>query len=176
MLFKETVLQGAFIIEVDPRRDDRGFYARTWCRREFEAHGLQSNFVQGGFSFSGKKGTLRGMHYQIAPHGQPKLVRCGKGSIYDVILDLRPESATFKKWFAIELTEHNHRMIYVPEGLAHGFQTLEDNTEVCYQMAGFHDSAAERGISWNDPAFNIAWPPDNRIMSERDRNFKGFVE
>jgi dTDP-4-dehydrorhamnose 3,5-epimerase len=176
MIFKETILKGAFVIELEPSSDERGFYARSWCQREFKEHGLNPALVQCGISYNKKKGTLRGMHYQAAPQAQAKLVRCGRGSVYDVIVDVRPESATFKKWVAVELTADNRRMLYVPEGMAHGFQTLEDDTEVLYQMTEFHDSESDRGVRWDDPAFRIDWPSADRIMSERDRAFPEFHE
>lgn len=174
MIFKETLLKGVYVIETQPAHDERGFYARTWCRREFESRGLDASFVQGGVSFNRKKGTLRGMHYQVDPSPQTKLVHCGKGSVYDVILDLRPASATFRKWVAFELTADNRRMLYIPPGLAHGFQTLEDDTEVWYQMAGFYDPQSERGVRWDDTAFSIRWPPGERTISDRDRSFNGI--
>ncbi|MCK5398353.1 MAG: dTDP-4-dehydrorhamnose 3,5-epimerase family protein, partial [Thermoplasmata archaeon] len=138
MIFTETRLKGAFIIDIEPIEDDRGFFARSWCRNEFEKHGLNPDLVQCNISFNKKKGTLRGMHYQTAPHEESKLVRCTRGSLFDVIIDLREDSGTYKKWFGIELSAENRRMIYMPGGFAHGFQTLEDNTEVFYQMTEFY--------------------------------------
>lgn len=174
MIFTETKLKGAFVIEPERFEDERGFFARTWCQRELEAHGLNSHLVQCSISFNKRKGTLRGMHYQVAPHEEVKLVRCTKGAIYDVVLDLRPESPTFKLHFAIVLTAENRAMLYIPERFAHGFQTLEDNTEVFYQMSAFYAPECARGVRWNDPAFTIEWPPAERIIIERDQNYPDF--
>lgn len=175
MNFIETKLKGAFIIELERIEDERGFFSRTWCKREFEAHGLSPNLVQCNISFNSKKNTLRGMHYQIAPHAEAKLIRCTKGSIYDVILDLRNDSKTFKDWFSVELTEKNRKMFYVPEGFAHGFLTLEDNTEVLYQMSEFYAPECAKGIRWNDPSFGIEWPADGAVISEKDTQYLDFV-
>jgi dTDP-4-dehydrorhamnose 3,5-epimerase len=175
LIFTETKLAGAFVIELERRTDERGFFARTFCQQEFEAHGLKTEVIQCNVSFNKSKGTLRGMHYQAAPFAEAKLVRCTSGSIYDVIIDLRPASATFKQYFAAELSAENRRMLYVPEDFAHGFQTLQDDTEVFYQMAQRYSAEHARGVRWNDPAFGIAWPGDERIIIERDRNFPDFV-
>ncbi len=175
MIFTETKLRGAFIIEPERREDERGFFARLWCRDEFEAHGLATEFVQCSVSFNKKKGTLRGMHYQAAPHEEAKLVRCTRGAIYDVIVDLRPDSPTFTQWVAAELTEENHRMLYVPEGFAHGFQTLQDNTEIFYQMSEFYHPELANGARWDDPMFGIMWPPDERTIILRDMQYPNFV-
>jgi len=175
MIFKETKLKGAFIIEPERLEDERGFFARTWCQREFEAHGLNPRLVQCNISFNKKKGTLRGMHYQIAPYEETKLVRCTMGAIFDVIIALRPDSPTFKQWVAVELTAENRRMLSIPEGFAHGFQTLEDNTEVFYQMSEFYHPECARGVRWNDPAFGTEWPLSDPILSDKDRSFKDFV-
>ena len=174
MIFTETILQGAFLIEPERRGDERGFFARTWCQREFEAHGLRCRWVQCNLSFNRKKGTLRGMHYQAAPYGEAKLVRCTMGAIYDVIIDLRVDSPTFKQWVAVELTADNRHILFIPESFAHGFQTLEDNTEVFYQMSQFYAPEYARGVRWDDPAFGIAWPAHERTISERDRNHSDF--
>ena len=174
MIFTETKLKGAFILEPDRLEDDRGFFARSWCQREFAAHSLNPRLVQCSISFSKKKGTLRGMHYQLSPYAETKLVRCTNGSIYDAIIDLRPQSPTFKQCFGLVLTARNHKMLYVPEGFAHGFLTLEDNTEVFYQMSEFYSPEHARGVRWNDPAFGIAWPLNPSIISERDRNYSDF--
>ena len=174
MIFTETPLKGAFLIDPERREDERGFFARTWCQREFEAQGLKTTWVQCNISFNQKKGTLRGMHYQAPPYSETKLVRCTEGAIYDVILDLRPDSPSFKRWIAVELTADNRRMLFIPEGFAHGFQTLVDSTEVFYQISAFYAPAYVRGVRWDDPAFGIAWPPDERTISERDRNYPGF--
>lgn len=174
MKFIESPLKDAFIIEAEPIEDERGMFARSWCQREFFDHGLNPKIVQCSISFNKKRGTLRGMHYQIKPFEEAKLVRCTMGSIYDVIIDLRTNSPTFKQWFAVQLSETNRRMLYVPEGLAHGFQTLEDNTEVFYQMSEYYSPGYSRGVRWNDPSFSIQWPEDNRIISEKDQQFLGF--
>lgn len=174
MRFTETKLKGAFILEPEILEDERGFFARTWCRHEFEAYGLTTVFVQGNISFNHKRGTLRGMHYQVEPHAEAKLVRCTMGAIYDVILDLRPDSATFKQWLAVELTAENRRMLFIPEGLAHGFQTLEDNTEVFYQMSEFYHPECARGVRWDDPEFGIIWAKGEPIVSTRDQEFPDF--
>jgi dTDP-4-dehydrorhamnose 3,5-epimerase len=174
MIFTETRLQGAFIIDLEPIEDDRGFFARAWCQREFEAHGLKARWVQGNISFNKKKGTLRGMHYQAKPHEEVKLVHCPRGVLYDVILDLRPESATFKQWLGVELTAENRRMLYIPEGFAHGFQTLEDDTEAFYQMSEFYHPESARGVRWNDPAFGIVWEKEEKIVSTRDQEYLDF--
>ena len=194
MLFVETKLKGAFIIELEPIEDERGFFARTFCRREFESHGLYSNFVQCNISHNLKKGALRGMHYQAAPYEEAKLVRCVRGSIYDVIIDLRPDSPTYCKWTGVELTAHcsqltakgspsaahssqltaHYRMLYIPQGFAHGFLTLEDDTEVFYQMSEFYSPDHVRGIRWNDPIFGIQWPSDVQVISDRDRCYPDF--
>lgn len=171
MIFVATDLAGAFIIKPECLVDERGFFARTWCRQEFEQHGLNSRLVQCSLSYNAKKGTLRGMHYQTAPYAETKLIRCTMGAIYDVILDLRPKSVTFKQWVAMELNAENRWMLYIPEGLAHGFQTLEDNTEVFYQMSDFFHPECARGIRWNDPVFGIEWPLPASMMSERDRSY-----
>ncbi len=175
MIFKPTPLAGAMIVEPEPIEDPRGFFARSWCRREAEAHGLDPRVVQCNISFNAKKGTLRGMHYQVAPHAEAKLVRCTRGAVHDVIIDLRAGSATFKRHFAIVLTSSARRMLYVPQGFAHGFQTLDDDTEVFYQMSEFHAPESARGVRWNDPAFSIRWPDVAPILSERDREYPDFV-
>ena len=169
MIFIETELKGAFIIEPEQLEDERGFFARTFDQKEFEAHGLNPRVAQCNISFNRKKGTLRGMHYQIAPYEEAKLVSCSRGAIHDVIIDLRPNSPTLKQWIAVELTAENRRMLYVPEGFAHGFQTLEDNTEVFYQMSEFYHPECAKGVRWDDPAFGIEWPRvEKRIISEKD--------
>ena len=175
MIFTEIKLAGAFVIEIERRTDQRGFFARTFCRQEFEAHGLNPEVVQCNVSFNKRKGTLRGMHYQAVPFAEAKLVRCTSGSIYDVIIDLRSSSATFKKHFAVELSAENGRMLYIPEDFAHGFQTLQDDTEVFYQMAQRYSAEHARGVRWNDPAFGIKWPEGERIIIERDKNYPDFV-
>jgi len=175
VIFTETNLKGAFVIEAEPKEDDRGFLARSWCQREFQKQGLNPQLVQCNISFNKRKGTLRGMHFQSAPHQEAKLVRCSHGAIYDVIIDLRPQSPTFKRHFAISLTSLNRLMLYVPEDFAHGFLTLEDSTEVFYQMSEFFCAESARGIRWNDPAFSIPWPTSISVISERDRIYPDFV-
>ena len=175
MIFLRTKLHGAYIIELDKIEDERGFFARSWCRQEFKEHGLSSELVQCNISFNKKRGTLRGMHYQDSPYEENKLVRCTMGEIYSVIIDLRPESPTFKQHLAVVLSAENRRMIYVPEGFANGFQTLSDNTEVFYQMSETYSPEYHRGVRWNDPVFNISWPIDKPIMLERDQNYLDFI-
>lgn len=174
MIFTETVLKGAFLIEPELLADTRGFFARTWCQQEFSANGLTTRLVQCNTSFNINKGTLRGMHYQVPPFEEAKLIRCTMGAIYDVIIDLRSDSPTFKQHLAVVLTSGNRRMLYIPEGFAHGFQTLEDNTEVFYQMSQCYASDYARGVRWNDPTFGIKWPIDEPITSERDRQYPEF--
>jgi dTDP-4-dehydrorhamnose 3,5-epimerase len=175
MIFKETNLSGAFVVDLERFEDERGFFARCWSDEEAAAQGLNPRMVETNLSFNPKEGTLRGMHFQIAPHAQPKLVRCTAGAIYDVIIDLRPESVTFKRWIAVELTAVNHRQLYIPEGFAHGFQTLVDNTEVVYQMSGPYAPESARGVRWNDPLFAIDWPPADRIIIARDQTYPDFT-
>ena len=174
MIFKPTRLEGAFVVEPEKLEDGRGFFARSWCRREFEAHGLNPRMVQCNISLNKRKGTLRGIHYQAPPHAEAKLVRCTAGSIYDVIIDLRPESPTFEKYAAEVLTARNHKMLYVPEDFAHGFLTLEDDSEVFYQMSEFYVPEQSKGVRWNDPVFGIEWPIAPCLMSERDRSYPDF--
>lgn len=175
MIFRETALKGAFVIEAERIEDERGFFARTWCAQEFAAHGLNQQLVQCSISFNKHKGTLRGMHYQAAPYEEAKLVRCTKGSIFDVIVDLRPHSSTYAKHLSVVLSESNHRMLYIPEGVAHGFQTLEDDTEVFYQMSQVYHAASARGVRWDDPHFMIQWPQAERVISDRDRQYPDFI-
>ena len=174
MIFQETELKGAYIVDIERRDDDRGFFARSWCRREFEAHGLNPHIAQCSVSFNLRKGTLRGMHFQVKPFEEAKLVRCTMGSLCDVIVDLRPDSPTFKLHRSVVLTSDNRTMLYIPEGFAHGFLTLEDETEAHYQISEFHAPDHARGFRWNDPAFGIAWPADVKVISERDRNYPDF--
>lgn len=175
MKFTELGLRGAFVIELEPVNDERGSFTRTWSRREFQERGLNPAFEQCSTSFNHRAGTLRGMHYQTAPYAAAKLVRCTRGAVFDVIIDLRPSSATFKRWFATELREDNDRMIYAPEGFAHGFLTLADNSEIFYQIAAPYSKEHERGVRWNDPVFAIEWPAEIRIISERDRSYPNFA-
>ncbi len=174
MIFTPTPLDGAFVIEPEPAADTRGLFARTWCRRELEARGLETALAQCSTSFNKRKGTLRGMHYQEAPFAETKIVRCTRGSIHDVVIDLRPASPTFTRHVAVVLTAEDRNALYIPTGFAHGFQTLEDDTEVLYQISEFYSPEHSRGVRWNDPAFLIAWPPDDRTMSERDRSYPDF--
>jgi dTDP-4-dehydrorhamnose 3,5-epimerase len=164
-------LGGAHLVELEPVADERGFFARTWCAEEFRSYGLNSKVAQCSISFNRCRGTLRGVHYQAEPHAEAKLVRCTAGVIYDVILDLRPLSVTYLKWLAVELTAANRKMLYIPEGLAHGFQTLTDNTEVFYQMSVDHHPEDARGVRWNDPIFGIEWPVHDPIISQRDLSY-----
>jgi len=175
MIFSQTKLPGSYIIDLEPHHDERGFFARAWCEDEFTEHGLNPCIKQCNISFNPKKGTLRGMHYQADPYGEVKLVRCTMGAIYDVIIDIRPASPTYKQYLAVELSEDNRRMLYIPEGFAHGFQTLTDNVEVYYQMAQSYVPGSARGIRWNDSAFKIEWPEiSNRIISERDEQYPDY--
>jgi len=174
MRFTETALAGAYVVELEPVRDERGFFARSWCREEFRARGLNPELVQCNVSFNQRRGTLRGMHFQAAPAAEAKLVRCARGAIYDVLVDLRPESSTYTRWLAFELTADNYRAVYLPEGFAHGFVTLEDSSEVFYQMSEFYAPDAARGIRWNDPQLGIEWPVRNPILSPRDASYPDF--
>ncbi len=174
MKYTETAVPGAYVIDLEPVGDERGFFARTWCRDDFAARGLNPQLLQCNLSFNVRGGTLRGLHYQAAPHEEAKLVRCTLGAIYDVIVDLRPDSPSFKRHVAVVLSAANRRMLYVPEGCAHGFQTLEDHSEVFYQMSAAYAPEAARGVRWDDPAFAIDWPPAERIISARDRHYPDF--
>lgn len=176
MIFTETQLKGAYIIEPEKKADERGFFARTWCQHEFEAQGLNPRLMQCNISYNAQRSTLRGMHYQAAPYAETKLVRCTRGAIHDVIIDLRPDSATYRQYITVLLDADNYRMLYIPEGFAHGFQTLEDDTEVFYQMSAVYNPKAGRGVRWDDPAFSIDWPQaECRHMSDRDRNWPDFA-
>jgi dTDP-4-dehydrorhamnose 3,5-epimerase len=175
MIFTETKLKGVYLIEMEPREDERGFFARIFCREEFESHNLNPHVAQCNLSYNRKKGTLRGMHYQVAPREEAKVVICISGAIYDVVIDLRQNSRTYCDWLACELTARGRRqMLYIPEGFANGFQTLEENSEVFYQMSELYVPEYARGIRWDDPAFGIRWPEGQRIISERDRNHPDF--
>jgi dTDP-4-dehydrorhamnose 3,5-epimerase len=176
MKFLKTALLGAFIVEPELKEDERGFFFRTWCSHEFEAHGLNNQFVQASGVYNRKKGTLRGMHWQAAPHQEAKLIRVVSGSIYDVIVDIRPSSQTYKQWFSLELTAKSRRMLFVPEGFAHGYLTLEHGTELFYQMSQVYAPESARGFRWNDPAFKIEWPGMIEVVSERDRFYPDFAE
>jgi dTDP-4-dehydrorhamnose 3,5-epimerase len=173
--FQETPLRDAWVVDIAPIEDERGFFARSFCGREFSEHGLNPRVVQCNVSFNRRRGTLRGMHYQAAPHEEAKLVRCTQGAVWDVMVDLRPASPTFKRWHGVELSAANRRAFYVPEGVAHGFQTLSEDAEVLYQMTAAFVPEAARGVRWNDPAFAIRWPIADPFMSERDRAFPLFA-
>ncbi len=175
MIFSDTRLKGAFRIEIERLKDERGFFARSWCRREFEAQGLESRLVQCDISFNLKAGTLRGMHYQSRPFEESKLVRCTRGSIYDVIVDLRADSPTFGQHEGFLLTSENRLMLFVPGSFAHGFLTLEDETEVFYQMSEFYSADHSRGFRWDDPRFGINWPHEISVISARDRAYPDFA-
>ena len=174
MIFREAKLRGVFEIQLEPYPDERGFFALCWSQEEFEHKGLNPRVVQCNLSVNSRKGTLRGMHYQAAPYEQAKLVRCTQGAIYDVALDLRPQSPTFKEWVAVVLTSQRRNMIYLPEGCAHGFLTLEDDSEVFYQTSEFYNPESSRGVRWDDPAFHIDWPEEVKVISERDRTYPDF--
>jgi dTDP-4-dehydrorhamnose 3,5-epimerase len=174
MKFIETDLADAFLIEVEPSQDERGFFARSFCRREFEAHGLDPALVQCNISYNRRSGTLRGMHFQRPPFEETKVVRCTSGAIFDVIVDLRPDSRTFMRHVAVELTAENRRQLYVPKGFAHGFQTLTDDSEVFYQMSDFYVAEATAGLRWNDPLLNIRWPREVTVISPRDAAYADF--
>ena len=176
MIFHKTKIEGAVEIHLEPKPDDRGFFARTWCQNEFKKQGLNSKLVQCNVSFNAKKGTLRGMHYQAPPHVEAKLVRCSRGALYDVMIDLRPESPTYKQWAAVFLTADKRNMVYVPERCAHGLLTLVDDTEVFYQMSQAYCPESARGVRWDDPAFQIVWPGAVEVISERDRSYPDFEE
>ena len=170
MIFVETKLAGAYIIEPERQADERGFFARTFCSDAFAERGLATDFPQCNISFNAERGTLRGMHYQEPPHAEAKLVRCTMGAIHDVIVDLRPDSPTFKQWVAVELSAKSRWMLYIPEGFAHGFLTLTDSSEVFYQISERYRAASARGVRYDDPAFGIDWPGPVRVISEKDRN------
>ena len=174
MLFTETRLPGAYVIDLEARTDDRGFFARTFCEREFTEHGLPTRFPQCNLSRNKRSGTLRGMHFQAAPFGEAKLVRCAAGTIYDVIVDLRRGSPTYFEWVGFELSGRSGRALFIPEGLAHGFITLEEDTDVFYHMGEFHRPEAARGIRWSDPGLKIRWPTVPTLISERDATYPDF--
>jgi dTDP-4-dehydrorhamnose 3,5-epimerase len=175
MIFTKTKLANAYILEPEKKYDARGFFARVWCQKEFEEHGLISHLVQVNISYNKQSGILRGMHYQVEPFQESKLVRCTKGAIYDVIIDLRKHSLTYLQWLAVELTADNYKMLYVPEGFAHGFQTLQDHTEVTYQVSEFYAPQSERGFRYNDPALGIIWPLDVQVISDKDKNWPDYA-
>jgi dTDP-4-dehydrorhamnose 3,5-epimerase len=169
-------VEGALLIEPELLADERGFFARTWCHEAFEARGLPADWVQSSISFNHRQGTLRGMHYQQAPFEETKLVRCTRGAIYDVLLDLRPSSPTFGRWQALELTMENHRQVYIPPGVAHGFMTLSDHSEVEYQISQLYRAEAARGVRWDDAAFGISWPQPVEVISARDASYAPWCE
>jgi dTDP-4-dehydrorhamnose 3,5-epimerase len=171
LIFRETKLAGAYLVELEPRADERGFFARSFCEREFGERGLITRFVQSNVSYNRACWTLRGMHYQAAPYREGKLVRCTAGAIYDVIVDLRGGSPTRLEWTAVELSAQNRHALYIPPDFAHGFLTLRDDTEVFYEMGEFYVPAAARGFRWDDPRIGIVWPVDPRVISERDRSY-----
>lgn len=174
MIFTETTLKGAFVIDPEPTSDERGMFARVWCEKEFELHGLSPRWVQSSISVNRRKGTLRGMHYQAAPNQEVKLVRCTAGAIYDVIVDLRPTSPTYGQHVSLMLTADNHRSLYIPKQFAHGFLTLQDNSEISYHMSEFYAPASARGIRWDDPLLRIEWPEPVVIVSEKDQLWPQF--
>jgi dTDP-4-dehydrorhamnose 3,5-epimerase len=174
MRITETSLEGAFLIDPERIEDERGFFARTWSQKEFAERGLDPRVVECSTSFNRTSGTLRGMHYQAAPHAEVKLVRCTAGAIHDCIVDLRESSSTFRGWFAIELTAENRLALYVPKGFAHGFLTLRERSEVLYQMSAPYVAASARGVRWDDPAFEIDWPRPVQVINQRDRSFPDF--
>ena len=175
MIFTETPLAGAYVIALEPREDERGFFARAFCKNELAEHGLPNEIVQANLSFNHKRGTLRGMHMQAPPHGEDKMVRCIAGVIWDAIVDLRPGSPTYLKWFGVELSAANRLMLYVPKGFAHGYQSLTDGSEVLYMVTQFYTPGAERGLRWNDPAFGIPWPVSDPILSPKDAAAPDFT-
>lgn len=174
MKFLPTDLAGAFFIELEEHHDERGFFARAWCAHEYEVHGLRNTIAQVNVSYNATKGTLRGLHYQVPPSAEAKVVRCTRGAIFDVIVDLRAGSPTYAQWLGVMLNAARRNMLYVPEGFAHGFQTLEDETEVLYLMSNFHDPETARGIRFDDPAFAIEWPLPVLSISEKDARWDRF--
>lgn len=176
MIFTPTPLHDAYVITPEKREDSRGFFARAWCRQEFAAHGLNTELAQANLSFNRQRGTLRGMHFQLAPHAEVKLVRCTRGAIHDVIIDLRPDSPSYMQWFGIDLTADNHTMLYVPKGFAHGYQTLLDDSEVFYQVSDAYAPGFEGGVRHNDPLFGIKWPLAVASISEKDANWSDYQQ
>jgi dTDP-4-dehydrorhamnose 3,5-epimerase len=174
MRFVSQPLDGVFVIEPDPVRDERGFFARMFSADEFAQRGLTHAFVQSGIAYNPRRGTLRGMHYQAAPHGEVKLVRCTAGAVYDVVIDVRPSSPSYRHWTSVELSAENRRTLYVPDGFAHGYVTLTDDAELVYQMSVPHHAPSARGVRWNDPAFGISWPIKPTVISARDASYPGL--
>lgn len=175
VIFHKTALPGTYVLDLEKLEDQRGFFARVWCAKEFAAHGLSTDLAQANIGFSRTSGTLRGMHYQGAPYGETKLVRCTMGAIYDVVVDLRPASPTYKHWIGVELTADNRQMLYIPEGCAHGYQTLVDNSEIFYQASQFYAPAFAQGVRYNDPAFGIQWPLAVQVISDTDANWPTYL-
>lgn len=176
MKFSETPLAGAWIVDVEPHTDERGFFARTWCRREFEEHGIDADFVQASLSYNRVAGTLRGMHFQRPPHAETKLVRCVRGAIYDVIVDLRRESGSYGRWTGLELSANNRRGLLVPKGFAHGFITLDDNTEVLYQISAYYTPGSGTGLRHDDRQLGIEWPVPVKVIDDKDRALPAFAD
>ncbi len=174
MIFTETVLPGAYIIDLEKKEDERGFYARAFCKNEFGNKGLKTDIAQANIIYTKHKATLRGLHLQLPPYEETKLIRCTKGAIYDVIIDLRPGSATYKQHLGINLTADNFKMVYVPEGFAHGYLTLENDTHVAYHVTEFYTPGYEKGVRWNDPAFYVKWPIQPEIISKKDKSFPNY--
>lgn len=174
MQFHSTPIADVFIVDVEPIEDSRGFFARAWCSREFQEQGLKNTIAQCNLSYNYKQGSIRGMHYQLPPHEEVKMVRCISGAIFDVVIDLRKDSPTYKKWFGAELSAANYKMLYVPEGFAHGYQTLEKDSVVFYQVTEYYQPGAERGVRWDDPVFNIAWPLPLSEISDKDKSYPDF--
>lgn len=174
MLFHETPLPGCYVIEPEQIKDQRGYFARVWCKKELEEHGLKAEVLQSNVGFSQRKGTLRGLHYQKAPHAEVKIVRCTRGAMFDVVVDLRLQSPTHKQWFGVELTESNGKMLYVPEGCAHGYLTLVDHTEMNYHTSRFFDRVSASGVRYDDPAFRITWPIETAVVSQQDAAWPNY--
>jgi dTDP-4-dehydrorhamnose 3,5-epimerase len=174
MVFTATHLEKVLVVDIERQEDERGFFARSWCRREFAAHGISAEFAQSSVSLNRSRGTLRGLHYQAAPYEEAKLVRCTRGAVYDVVVDIRAQSATFLQHVGVVLSAANHRALYVPEGCAHGFLTLSDDAEVLYHMSQVYEPTAARGVRWDDPQFGIFWPGPVRVVAERDRTYPDF--
>ena len=176
MHFLPTIIPNLYVIDLEPHQDERGFFARSWCRREFSEQGINGEYVQCNISYNARRGTQRGLHYQVAPREEAKAVRVIRGSVHDVVLDLRPESPAFHRWFAVELSAENRRMLYVPEGCAHGYLTLTDDCELFYQMTAEYDPESARGVRWDDPLLDGAWPFEPQFISDRDRSYPNVEE
>jgi len=172
--FIPAQLAGAYLIELEAYHDERGYFMRTWCRRELSEQGLNADLVQCSLSHNRRRGTVRGMHYQRPPHGETKIVRCSRGAIFDIIIDLRPDSPTHQRWQGFELTAENHRMLYIPPGMAHGFITLVDDSDVAYMMSDWHEPSSAAGVRWNDPQFDVRWPIPVAVIADRDKNYPDY--